>query len=1087
MNKIELNRLSQVNNNEQNFLAALNENLKRIQEAINDTLSRTGVKPNQMEEVLDMNGNRICNVGPAVELTDVVTKQDIQNIIDAANEAIARLDGLVEAGKTALMNYAQEYIYPTVTAALDGAQAAQRAAEAARDALVLDPGYQAVVANLTNLLALANDLANVDTLVNNLTNIDTVANNITDVSTVAGVSSAVSTLAAMTSTLTALENDLTNIDTVAGNIADVNTVAGLSSAVAALADISNELTALYNNITAINAVYADLTKIDAVEGKLTEIEAVYDALSDISAVEDALTDLTSIADNLTALLSIVTNMTSLLAVSNDLTNLDAIAADLTNLDAVASNLAAILAAPSYASQAAASASNAQIWAEGTDQQVVPLGGQHSAKVWAQYIEEIIAGTRIYGGTFDPTTATATLTSSAKAKLGITSDTIVLTNDSTAVTGYAANEGIEYYVAVDGTFASLTLHEGDILWSTGNAWKKIDNAATEIPDATESVKGIAALASTAEAEAGANDTKIMTPLKTKQAILELAPAPADASESTKGIVELASEVEATAGSNDTKAMTPETTKKAIAAQTYNSLNASQETTLLSNGTYLGTDIANGTIFLKPDGTLNRFTKTVATKNWITGTAQTRIGRTNLSLFDQVSAQNGNYVVTSLYYGDARRSTDRGATWVSAGSSSYNASGTSCTVYVQKTGKFYCGTSVGLLATDGTASFSRVGSSTSSVTTYATDGNVLCCFGGCYTFDNEGTPTWTAANYSIVAARYDSVSGVFYGQRQSTNGYYESTDGYTWTLIGSPGQYFNWVAKHGSVVVGFRRNGASNTKRYVSTDGGVTWTSEAFADQEWFGGVYQGLFYMGRTGGAADFMISTDGVTWTQMNRPDTASAQALVMVDDKVYMGNYAYYFTTGIDYEYALTPLSYTKSEVDTALADKQDTLTAGTGISISNDTISTDALRNTATGTNSLTIGGTATNATASINIGIGSVATGATTVAIGQNARSTAAQAYEIGTGTNSNHHTLRIGYYINGANVGYTLLDGNTGKVPTDRYIAMVGADGTNAGTIGAVPAPAATDNTKFLRGDGTWAEAGGGGSASYNAATQEITLG
>ena len=355
-----------------------------------------------------------------------------------------------------------------------------------------------------------------------------------------------------------------------------------------------------------------------------------------------------------------------------------------------------------------------------------------------------------------------------------------------------------------------------------------------------------------------------------------------------------------------------------------LSSADEATLLSNGTYRGDEVANNTIFADSDGVLKKFTKTVVDKTWQTGTAQTRIGRTNLSIHDQVSAQNGNYVVTSLYYGDARRSTDRGATWVSAGSSSYNASSTSCTVYVQKTGKFYCGTSVGLLATDGTASFSRVGSSTSSVTTYATDGNILCCFGGCYTFDNEGTPTWTAANYSVVAARYDSVSGVFYGQRQSTNGYYESTDGYTWTLIGSPGQYFNWVAKRGNVVVGFRRNGASNTKRYVSTDGGVTWTSEAFADQEWFGGVYQGLFYMGRTGGAADFMISTDGLTWTQMNRPDTASAQALVMVDDKVYMGNYAYYFTTGIDYDYALTPISYTKTEVDTALADKQTAAVVG-------------------------------------------------------------------------------------------------------------------------------------------------------------------
>jgi hypothetical protein len=34
------------------------------------------------------------------------------------------------------------------------------------------------------------------------------------------------------------------------------------------------------------------------------------------------------------------------------------------------------------------------------------------------------------------------------------------------------------------------------------------------------------------------------------------------------------------------------------------------------------------------------------------------------------------------------------------------------------------------------------------------------------------------------------------------------------------------------------------------------------------------------------------------------------------------------------------------------------------------------------------------------------------------------------------------------------------------SMVGANGTVAGTGGTVPAPAATDNTKFLRGDGTW---------------------
>lgn len=448
MNKIELNRLSQVNNNEQNFLAALNENLKRIQEAINDTLSRTGVKPNQMEEVLDMNGNRICNVGPAVELTDVVTKQDIQNIIDAANEAISRLDGLVEAGRVALMNYAQEYIYPTVTAALDGAQAAQRAAEAARDALLLNPDYQALTQNLPTIM----------TLVDNITVLENIRDNMTE--------------------LLAVSDDLTNID----------------------------------------AVAADLTNLDAIAGNLEEIlrsstyaqQAAQSASQASTSASNAANSATAAAGSATAASGSATTATN---------KANEASASATAASGSASNAAdSATAAASSATTAANKANTARIWAEGTDGEVVPLGGSHSAKVWAQYVEEIIAGTRIFGGSFDATTATATLTSAAKAKLGTDDNTIVLTNDTTPITGYAANEAIEYVVTVDGTFAGMTLKVNDILWSSGLAWYKIDNSETVIADATESTKGIAALATTAEAEASVNDTKIMTPLKTSTAIV-----------------------------------------------------------------------------------------------------------------------------------------------------------------------------------------------------------------------------------------------------------------------------------------------------------------------------------------------------------------------------------------------------------------------------------------------------------------------------------------------------------------------------------------------------------------------------------------
>lgn len=54
-------------------------------------------------------------------------------------------------------------------------------------------------------------------------------------------------------------------------------------------------------------------------------------------------------------------------------------------------------------------------------------------------------------------------------------------------------------------------------------------------------------------------------------------------------------------------------------------------------------------------------------------------------------------------------------------------------------------------------------------------------------------------------------------------------------------------------------------------------------------------------------------------------------------------------------------------------------------------------------------------------------------------------------------------------------------------MTGANGVLAGKKGMVPAPAATDNTKFLRGDGTWAVASGGSSLTEITETFTATAG
>lgn len=104
------------------------------------------------------------------------------------------------------------------------------------------------------------------------------------------------------------------------------------------------------------------------------------------------------------------------------------------------------------------------------------------KITITYLPDYILGQLVYGGTVTGA-GVATLSTNAKSKLGTTSTSITLTNNTTAITGYAANEGLYYIVSSDGSFASLGLVTGDWLLSTGSAWKKIDNT-----DAVTGVKG-----------------------------------------------------------------------------------------------------------------------------------------------------------------------------------------------------------------------------------------------------------------------------------------------------------------------------------------------------------------------------------------------------------------------------------------------------------------------------------------------------------------------------------------------------------------------------------------------------------------------
>lgn len=377
------------------------------------------------------------------------------------------------------------------------------------------------------------------------------------------------------------------------------------------------------------------------------------------------------------------------------------------------------------------------------------------------------------------------------------------------------------------------------------------------------------------------------------------------------------------------------------------------------------------------------------------------------------------------------------------------------------------------------------------------------------------TWQASTHPAIGSVYDTAYGNGVFVLLSPNSVAYSSDAATWQSTSLPsGHQWYYVTYGGGKFVAIDYNEQAGSTSAVYSTNGSTWQSSTLpVVAEWDKPVYgNGRFVVtGYTNDSPAVNVcaySTDGITWSLAQLPFTTSFVQVTVKDGlfvalannqssatDVTVGAYStdgatwipfevpsyYQFTTiasGADkfvaaainlgsgmnftcYLLALKigflpyskELSYTKSEVDTALASKQGTLTAGTGINISSGVISTDALRNAATGSNSLTIGGTANTYNNSVNVGSGSQSTEYQSVAvgvnssaassgtaIGYNAKATGTQALaigrdaiasgtfaiQIGQGTNSTAGTMQVSLQKNGNTV---LLD-SSGNIPAAR---------------------------------------------------------
>lgn len=436
-----------------------------------------------------------------------------------------------------------------------------------------------------------------------------------------------------------------------------------------------------------------------------------------------------------------------------------------------------------------------------------------------------------------------------------------------------------------------------------------------------------------------------------------------------------------------------------------LTAAQRTTLLSNGTYLGKAVASGVKFETDSGKFESFTDTVSPPTFTTteytndyylndmllasdGSSFVGIRGDNFNPGHRSTSGTGSWtsftfpgVVFGIsYLNDRYLAFARG--WLSGGSNVYQSfdGGSTWSSFASPWGKYGSysaayGNGIYLLLGDctygtGAACYSKVAYSTDSCATWTS-----------VSLPSQGS--WTSVAYG---------NGVFVAVSGSNKAAY-SSNGANWTGFEMPSAGWSKIIFGNGVFVVFRSG--SNAVAY-SADG-IHWTETTLpASASWKDIAYGGGVFVIIASSSSTCAYSTDGINWLSGNMPASRNWTG-VAYGNGYFIAiafqdlNYAKLSFETI-HTYSLDPLSYTKSEVDTALASKQGTLTAGNGIDITSDTISAEE-----------------------------------------------------------------------------------------------MVGADGVNIGKAGAVPRPAATDNTKFLRGDGTWAEAGGGGSASYDSTTQEITLG
>ena len=496
--------------------------------------------------------------------------------------------------------------------------------------------------------------------------------------------------------------------------------------------------------------------------------------------------------------------------------------------------------------------------------------------------------------------------------------------------------------------------------------------------------------------------------------------------------------------------------------YRSLDEAQKTQLLLDGTYKGADVVDGEVFTEYDGKFVEFDKIYnESTDWVsrtqTGFSMAEVSSTSSSLFAE---GNGRLVLVSS--NSSIVSLD-GINWTqhTINSSHYNYlfvvfNGSEFVAY-NNSYRYVAKSTDGMNWTE----YQTV-NGPGSISYFEYTGTEYIALDDGVFYSSPDAITWTLksdiSNLGNLNSRFiECAKGPDkYVCMNATGRIAYSTDLVSWTLVdsgiptqvgGSGNGAYDIVYANGLYNVVF--SGSSSSWCWTAwSEDGITWT-KGTRDSAY--GNWTNMKYLANKWYiiALDkkISVSEDGKHFTDYSRelPTDVSysyLSGLFYGKDKLLMfmtnssgqAQFSSYKALVPFYEYSLLPLSYTKDEVDDTLA--------GAGY-----------LANTATGSNALTIAGTASTYTQSLNIGVSSSITGnygmavgrgataannssalgynakaqgASSVAVGHQANAYGKESVAIGTGNVSTYspHSVAIGYMAGCGGSSSDSYEGATG---------------------------------------------------------------